>query len=382
MIKLFAKALGMRYWIVEISVLAVLITVSAILISSGGVAFEAPMRIPQVDSTTYVIYNPSSSLVFTGVIPSELLAYLENSSSTLVMSPEVASLAIFYGKSIMVRGVEAESFLKITKPKMIVGVFEVGESKAVVGEDLARSFHIRLGETIVLYSFFTNRSLALYVTGIVENDVISSEVIVGLDDARYLRGLNEDQFSYIRVLPHGENDMKLLSSLSSTVEASSGKVNVPAWLLSLIKNSQISSSISGYSTRLSKNMESVERASIISALLTALILSIVAAYALSSAIVKSQATGLRLLWRLGMSKSEVIKRFILIKSISSFVSSIVGFGFFLFLYFSGKLTFSFLYHSLRPSFDALYLFSYIALLASGYIVSAWKNAKVLLYEES
>ncbi|MFP3268294.1 MAG: hypothetical protein RXO29_01695 [Desulfurococcales archaeon] len=382
MIKLFAKALGMRYWIVEISVLAVLITVSAILISSGGVAFEAPMRIPQVDSTTYVIYNPSSSLVFTGVIPSELLAYLENSSSTLVMSPEVASLAIFYGKSIMVRGVEAESFLKITKPKMIVGVFEVGESKAVVGEDLARSFHIRLGETIVLYSFFTNRSLALYVTGIVENDVISSEVIVGLDDARYLRGLNEDQFSYIRVLPHGENDMKLLSSLSSTVEASSGKVNVPAWLLSLIKNSQISSSISGYSTRLSKNMESVERASIISALLTALILSIVAAYALSSAIVKSQATGLRLLWRLGMSKSEVIKRFILIKSISSFISSIVGFGFFLFLYFSGKLTFSFLYHSLRPSFDALYLFSYIALLASGYIVSAWKNAKVLLYEES
>jgi len=382
MIKLFAKALGMRYWIVEISVLAVLITVSAILISSGGVAFEAPMRIPQVDSTTYVIYNPSSSLVFTGVIPSELLAYLENSSSTLVMSPEVASLAIFYGKSIMVRGVEAESFLKITKPKMIVGVFEVGESKAVVGEDLARSFHIRLGETIVLYSFFTNRSLALYVTGIVENDVISSEVIVGLDDARYLRGLNEDQFSYIRVLPHGENDMKLLSSLSSTVEASSGKVNIPAWLLSLIKNSQISSSISGYSTRLSKNMESVERASIISALLTALILSIVAAYALSSAIVKSQATGLRLLWRLGMSKSEVIKRFILIKSISSFISSIVGFGFFLFLYFSGKLTFSFLYHSLRPSFDALYLFSYIALLASGYIVSAWKNAKVLLYEES
>ena len=382
MIKLFAKALGMRYWIVEISVLAVLITVSAILISSGGVAFEAPMRIPQVDSTTYVIYNPSSSLVFTGVIPSELLAYLENSSSTLVMSPEVASLAIFYGKSIMVRGVEAESFLKITKPKMIVGVFEVGESKAVVGEDLARSFHIRLGETIVLYSFFTNRSLALYVTGIVENDVISSEVIVGLDDARYLRGLNEDQFSYIRVLPHGENDLKLLSSLSSTVEASSGKVNVPAWLLSLIKNSQISSSISGYSTRLSKNMESVERASIISALLTALILSIVAAYALSSAIVKSQATGLRLLWRLGMSKSEVIKRFILIKSISSFISSIVGFGFFLFLYFSGKLTFSFLYHSLRPSFDALYLLSYIALLASGYIVSAWKNAKVLLYEES
>jgi|UniRef100_A0A7J3SLF9 hypothetical protein len=382
MIKLFAKALGMRYWIVEISVLAVLITVSAILISSGGVAFEAPMRIPQVDSTTYVIYNPSSSLVFTGVIPSELLAYLENSSSTLVMSPEVASLAIFYGKSIMVRGVEAESFLKITKPKMIVGVFEVGESKAVVGEDLARSFHIRLGETIVLYSFFTNRSLALYVTGIVENDVISSEVIVGLDDARYLRGLNEDQFSYIRVLPHGENDLKLLSSLSSTVEASSGKVNIPAWLLSLIKNSQISSSISGYSTRLSKNMESVERASIISALLTALILSIVAAYALSSAIVKSQATGLRLLWRLGMSKSEVIKRFILIKSISSFISSIVGFGFFLFLYFSGKLTFSFLYHSLRPSFDALYLLSYIALLASGYIVSAWKNAKVLLYEES
>jgi hypothetical protein len=382
MIKLFAKALGMRYWIVEISVLAVLITVSAILISSGGVAFEAPMRIPQVDSTTYVIYNPSSSLVFTGVIPSELLAYLENSSSTLVMSPEVASLAIFYGKSIMVRGVEAESFLKITKPKMIVGVFEVGESKAVVGEDLARSFHIRLGETIVLYSFFTNRSLALYVTGIVENDVISSEVIVGLDDARYLRGLNEDQFSYIRVLPHGENDLKLLSSLSSTVEASSGKVNIPAWLLSLIKNSQISSSISGYSTRLSKNMESVERASIISALLTALILSIVAAYALSSAIVKSQATGLRLLWRLGMSKSEVIKRFILIKSISSFISSIVGFGFFLFLYFSGKLTFSFLYHSLRPSFDVLYLLSYIALLASGYIVSAWKNAKVLLYEES
>ena len=382
MIKLFAKALGMRYWIVEISVLAVLITVSAILISSGGVAFEAPMRIPQVDSTTYVIYNPSSSLVFTGVIPSELLVYLENSSSTLVMSPEVASLAIFYGKTIMVRGVEAESFLKITRPKMIVGVFEVGESKAVVGEDLARSFHIRLGETIVLYSFFTNRSLALYVTGIVENDVISSEVIVGLDDARYLRGLNEDQFSYIRVLPHGENDLKLLSSLSSTVEASSGKVNVPAWLLSLIKNSQISSSISGYSTRLSKNMESVERASIISALLTALILSIVAAYALSSAIVKSQATGLRLLWRLGMSKSEVIKRFILIKSISSFISSIVGFGFFLFLYFSGKLTFSFLYHSLRPSFDALYLLSYIALLASGYIVSAWKNAKVLLYEES
>jgi len=382
MIKLFAKALGMRYWIVEISVLAVLITVSAILISSGGVAFEVPMRIPQVDSTTYVIYNPSSSLVFTGVIPSELLVYLENSSSTLVMSPEVASLAIFYGKSIMVRGVEAESFLKITKPKMIVGVFEVGESKAVVGEDLARSFHIRLGETIVLYSFFTNRSLALYVTGIVENDVISSEVIVGLDDARYLRGLNEDQFSYIRVLPHGENDLKLLSSLSSTVEASSGKVNIPAWLLSLIKNSQISSSISGYSTRLSKNMESVERASIISALLTALILSIVAAYALSSAIVKSQATGLRLLWRLGMSKSEVIKRFILIKSISSFISSIVGFGFFLFLYFSGKLTFSFLYHSLRPSFDALYLLSYIALLASGYIVSAWKNAKVLLYEES
>ncbi|MCI4396746.1 MAG: hypothetical protein JHC28_04235 [Thermoprotei archaeon] len=382
MIKLFAKALGMRYWIVEISVLAVLITVSAILISSGGVAFEVPMRIPQVDSTTYVIYNPSSSLVFTGVIPSELLVYLENSSSTLVMSPEVASLAIFYGKTIMVRGVEAESFLKITKPKMIVGVFEVGESKAVVGEDLARSFHIRLGETIVLYSFFTNRSLALYVTGIVENDVISSEVIVGLDDARYLRGLNEDQFSYIRVLPHGENDLKLLSSLSSTVEASSGKVNIPAWLLSLIKNSQISSSISGYSTRLSKNMESVERASIISALLTALILSIVAAYALSSAIVKSQATGLRLLWRLGMSKSEVIKRFILIKSISSFISSIVGFGFFLFLYFSGKLTFSFLYHSLRPSFDALYLFSYIALLASGYIVSAWKNAKVLLYEES
>jgi hypothetical protein len=382
MIKLFAKALGMRYWIVEISVLAVLITVSAILISSGGVAFEVPMRIPQVDSTTYVIYNPSSSLVFTGVIPSELLVYLENSSSTLVMSPEVASLAIFYGKTIMVRGVEAESFLKITKPKMIVGVFEVGESKAVVGEDLARSFHIRLGETIVLYSFFTNRSLALYVTGIVENDVISSEVIVGLDDARYLRGLNEDQFSYIRVLPHGENDLKLLSSLSSTVEASSGKVNIPAWLLSLIKNSQISSSISGYSTRLSKNMESVERASIISALLTALILSIVAAYALSSAIVKSQATGLRLLWRLGMSKSEVIKRFILIKSISSFISSIVGFGFFLFLYFSGKLTFSFLYHSLRPSFDALYLLSYIALLASGYIVSAWKNAKVLLYEES
>jgi len=212
--------------------------------------------------------------------------------------------------------------------------------------------------------------------------VISSEVIVGLDDARYLRGLNEDQFSYIRVLPHGENDLKLLSSLSSTVEASSGKVNIPAWLLSLIKNSQISSSISGYSTRLSKNMESVERASIISALLTALILSIVAAYALSSAIVKSQATGLRLLWRLGMSKSEVIKRFILIKSISSFISSIVGFGFFLFLYFSGKLTFSFLYHSLRPSFDALYLLSYIALLASGYIVSAWKNAKVLLYEES
>lgn len=382
MIKLFAKALGMRYWIVEISVLAVLITVSAILISSGGVAFEVPMRIPQVDSTTYVIYNPSSSLVFTGVIPSELLVYLENSSSTLVMSPEVASLAIFYGKTIMVRGVEAESFLKITKPIMIVGVFEVGESKAVVGEDLARSFHIRLGETIVLYSFFTNRSLALYVTGIVENDVISSEVIVGLDDARYLRGLNEDQFSYIRVLPHGENDLKLLSSLSSTVEASSGKVNIPAWLLSLIKNSQISSSISGYSTRLSKNMESVERASIISALLTALILSIVAAYALSSAIVKSQATGLRLLWRLGMSKSEVIKRFILIKSISSFISSIVGFGFFLFLYFSGKLTFSFLYHSLRPSFDALYLLSYIALLASGYIVSAWKNAKVLLYEES
>ncbi|MGC8563820.1 MAG: ABC transporter permease [Fervidicoccaceae archaeon] len=380
MFRKIAKSLGIKYLLLEVLFLSALIVLSAVLISFSYTIFEAPIKIAKISDPDYIVYSPSSSLIFTGAIPSGVYTFLENASS-MKLSPEICVLASINDEVVLARGVILPSFLNMTKLQVIQGSLNLSQSNAIVGYELAEKLNIRPGQTITLFSLISNKSLTFKVSAVVKGEVISDEVIVGLEDARFLRGFGGDYISFVRVLPESNQDMELLSSLGNMKEGREGTINIPAWLLSLVRNSQLSTSLSGYSTKLSKNMESVERASLFSALLASLLLSAAAVYSASGAIINAQMPRITLLWRLGLPRREVTRAIIAMKIVEALASSLLGTVAFFILHSFGLFRLTFLFHSLQADINLGYAMLYEILLILTLLFSVWKKVKSNAYEE-
>ncbi|MGC8679406.1 MAG: hypothetical protein ACP5TH_06415, partial [Fervidicoccaceae archaeon] len=169
MFRKIAKSLGIKYLLLEVLFLSALIVLSAVLISFSYTIFEAPIKIAKISDPDYIVYSPSSSLIFTGAIPSGVYTFLENASS-MKLSPEICVLASINDEVVLARGVILPSFLNMTKLQVIQGSLNLSQSNAIVGYELAERLNIRAGQTITLFSLISNKSLTFKVSAVVKGE--------------------------------------------------------------------------------------------------------------------------------------------------------------------------------------------------------------------
>lgn len=149
-----------------------------------------------------------------------------------VASPEIYAFSYIINRKdmayepVIVRGVEAENFLKIEKARLLKG--EHDGDFMLVGKSLSRRLGIQIGRSVTVTGSTAPAILELTVTGIFSSSSSSNnQILIPLDCARKLMGLGEDYVLTIRVKT---DDQQMLIDFLTEQEYSvvvNGKGGIP-----------------------------------------------------------------------------------------------------------------------------------------------------------
>ncbi|PNV78947.1 MAG: hypothetical protein C0179_08160 [Fervidicoccus sp.] len=377
--RLVLKSFGMRGFAIEVLSLFFILIFSYSLISITSSVAYAPFYIAEAGGGGELLYSSSSTLVYTGLVPSSLYTYLLNVTGGQGISPEVSVPILIDGKAVIARGIEVGRFVNCTDLKVIEGGLNLSNGGALVGERVADGFKLKVGDQFTALSAMSNRSLTFFVVGIISGSAVSDEVLISIDDARYLRGINDEMLSYIRVCSQSPEVMNAIGEIGNSSQEREG-ISVPSWLLSLASRFSVSSTLSGYSTRISKNIEEAERVTLIASLSVSVALSSILAFSLSGASISSSSSAIKALRDMGMRKRDVLKSVAVEKSIAFSSSLILSIASYLLMEKMGIIYAYVLEHRIPPSLSWIDAMIYTIAVFSIYIAISLRRAEVILNE--
>lgn len=152
------------------------------------------------DRENVIVVTSSSTTPFTGVFNTLFLKNLSMIKG-VVVSKELLVPVVMQGKPVILRGVD-EGFVLTTSIRVIDG--EDLDPKCLyclwVGEAIAGLLDVRIGDHVVLVSFFSKYAVTLVVKGIYRaNSIYDYEVIASINVAQVLRGSSVDSASIVRI---------------------------------------------------------------------------------------------------------------------------------------------------------------------------------------
>ena len=319
-----------------IQLIIVLALTSLLVAYVSNITYSLRTALPSVIGASrniYVIYDPRSKALFTGLIPLDLAEAVSRVKGVEAVSPEVLTPSIINGGRVaFVRGVSPKEFLKVTQGVEVVegrwlsGVG--GELNAVVGEGLAKELGVGVGEVITASSTISNEVLALKVIGVVRApEPFNNEVITELRVGQALRG-TESSASFIRVkVANTEAIKELVMDLGLAGSSGAPEVlkGLPTWILKALTSGRVkvgsgSAVVSDYSDAYGLTKSSATALAVIA-------LSVgVATVAMSSAAYASTVRPMiALLLALGASRRKVVKELIIKLTPLTLAASITGY---------------------------------------------------------
>ncbi|MEZ0394004.1 MAG: hypothetical protein ABWK00_03020 [Desulfurococcaceae archaeon] len=246
-------------------------TLSALLMGYSEAAVLQPYNVASVNGAL-VVYQGSSSLVFTGVMPREVVEYLENGLRSSVVSPEVLAL-VYVGKRLAVARGVTSAFFETVRVEVVEGSLELTPFCALLGSSLSRELGSSPGEVIGVVSAFNGRTTYLKVCGIFAGGgPLDDELLVDAGVARFLRGLGEGQASIVRVLVGSSEDERLLEALQPA-RGAGGTISAPLWLLEQLARYNVTTTARGIAVRGLEDLAALGRAALAASAAASLLLS-------------------------------------------------------------------------------------------------------------
>ncbi|MCS7127765.1 MAG: hypothetical protein RMI83_00590 [Desulfurococcaceae archaeon] len=375
----FAKSVRLSNILLEYAVLSFIAAISLLIVGYASTIAYMPFTIASAGESDIVMYSAGSTLVYTGLIPSAVNDVLLNASATIRTSPEVTVIVILSEEVVLARGVEPTYFKELTHPQLFG---ELDRGAAFIGIKLAEKLNINLGEWIYVYSVFNNRSLALRIEGFIEgNQVLEDEVLIHIDDARFLRGIGSDAVSYIRVRASSSIDIDLVESIANATSEVKHGFTVPSWLLPmLLRHNLTSTSISRVVLR-GEDAAAIARYTSMTGFAAALLLTLLLALTTSAASTTALKEPLRTLYINGFSKQWLITRLLLVKLALSTAACITGLIVSILLGCSGVMGVELLSHRVPYGLDLSLCITYASLTISSYIAVFIHYARRIFIEE-
>lgn len=152
----------------------------------------------------FVISESSAPTIFSSTLDSEMVLALESFPQITSTSPEVFAFSSWNGVSFVLRGVDIERFNQTGPRFSEFGIAEPflseGVATAIVGARLAERMGVEMPCNISLVGSYSLRlgfvrAVGTFATG----TSIDDEMLVSIDTARFLSGVQEDMVSIIRV---------------------------------------------------------------------------------------------------------------------------------------------------------------------------------------
>ncbi len=148
-----------------------------------------------------VVYDKKSQTPFTGLVPAYLSEKIGTLNGVLASSPEVIAPCVLKDKSIFLRGIKPEVFLKLNRLTMIEGEMIKLEdlNYVVVGKGVAKKLRLSTGDKILVLGVLSNLYLELRVKGIfASNSPMDDEILAPLYVGQWLRGADYGHVTLIR----------------------------------------------------------------------------------------------------------------------------------------------------------------------------------------
>jgi len=185
----FAPLVGMVF------ALTIVLTFTNTLLTSAADALSS-----SAGSDSLTIFSGVSTIPQTGIIPATLIDRIGGLKGVESISPEALSLVSVNDNILFLRGVDMQLFGSLTNLRLLEGVSELGQGKALVGVRAGRLLKVHAGDRLLAKSALAQRSASFSVTGIFETgEVFDDEIVTTVPSARFLRGLADNTFSLIRV---------------------------------------------------------------------------------------------------------------------------------------------------------------------------------------
>lgn len=185
----FAPLVGMVF------ALTVVLTFTNMLLIGGADALSS-----SAGSDSLTIFSGASTIPQTGIVPVSLVERIRGLKGVESISPEAMSLVSVNESILFLRGVDLQLFRSLTKLRLLEGVSELGEGKALVGVRARALLQVHVGDRLLAASALAQRSAPLSVIGVFETgEVFDDEIVTTIATARFLRGLADNAVSLIRV---------------------------------------------------------------------------------------------------------------------------------------------------------------------------------------
>jgi len=216
------KCLGLKT--IAITTISILLLIIALTLISGFVmglyTFYDELTIPERIKDRAVIVMGFALAPFTSLIRISSVKSLTSNVSSLLsdVGYEVITIALVGNESVIVRGVSKDFLRKYVNYTVVKGV-DVNDlcyACAWIGESLANDLNVNVGDTITLYSLFTQVPITLKVKGILRIEKpYDYEVLVPYRLGQLIRGTSGDTASIaILILKNGVSPNEVLSKLS------------------------------------------------------------------------------------------------------------------------------------------------------------------------
>lgn len=152
---------------------------------------------PLANTGQQTITEPGTPNPVASDVPVSYARALQNQGAAV--SPEIILFELHAGNAILTRGVNFTAYREFTGLKLDEGQFPGEEHEALIGNDLAQSSEIAVGDTLVLGGSTTPAVSRVDITGRYEGKGIEDDqLLVSLSTARTLTNVQSDAVNLVR----------------------------------------------------------------------------------------------------------------------------------------------------------------------------------------
>lgn len=154
------------------------------------------------EKNVVVIYNPDATTPFTSVIPEILEQSLIDFPGVEFTSAEILQPVVVNDYPVYIRGGRLSALRAFDKNGLLESpenLTQIVSTQAVIGSNIAERLHLQIGDSVLLDSIITEKSIKVNVVGILRNSFYADEILISLSAARYLSTAQQYQVGHIRV---------------------------------------------------------------------------------------------------------------------------------------------------------------------------------------